>query len=107
MKNLEMIQKLSVLQCIYQVIVSSDGSIVGSRDDAAIDYAMKELSLTSNFAWNSAIVFSPFEAFKHVSIMDYSAKIKFKFILLNIAEMGGNRSNRRDIAKQIFQRTNC
>jgi len=107
MKNIEMIQKLSVLQCIYQMIASSDGNVVGSRDDRAIDLALKELELTTNFSWNMAIKIDPHEAFRQVSTISQTDKVKFKNLLLRIAEMGGNTQFRKNCATQIFQLTKC
>lgn len=69
-----MIQKLSVLQCIYQMIASSDGNVVDSRDDRAIDFARREIDLTTNFSWNMAIKIDPNEAFRQVSTISLSDK---------------------------------
>lgn len=102
-----MIQKLSVLQCIYQMIASSDGNVVGSRDDNAINLALRELDLTTNFSWNMAIQIDPNEAFRQVSSINQSDKLKFKSLLLRIAEMGGNTIFRKNCANQIFQLTSC
>lgn len=107
MKNIEMIQKLAVLQCIYQMIVSSDGNVLGSRDDGAINLALKELDLTTNFSWNMAIKIDPNEAFRQVSTINFSDKQKFKSLLAQIASMGGNTTFRKNCASQIFQLTGC
>ena len=37
MKTIEMIQKLSILHCMYQMIASADGAIDEERDQAAIE----------------------------------------------------------------------
>ena len=48
MKTIEMIQKLSILHCLYQMIASADGVIDEERDQAAIEIALSELDLPIN-----------------------------------------------------------
>jgi hypothetical protein len=106
MKNIEMIQKFSVLQCVYQMIASSDGAVVGNRDNQAIDYAISKLGLTSNFSWNTASNLNSNESFKHVVKLDFLQKQQFRSLLLTIAEMSANTVYRKNCAYQLFQLTN-
>jgi hypothetical protein len=105
MKNIEMMQKLAILQCIYQMIVSSDNEVVGWRDNKAIDFALSELGLTSNFSWNSAINLNPHECFKIVAQLDPMSKYQFRDLLYKIADMGGNTVYRKNCAQQLLQLT--
>ena len=83
MKNLELIQKLSILHCVYQVIASADGRVDEERDDAAIEYAIEELSL-SPYSWSSALQLNPYDCFTHVSGITDDEKKHFETLLLNI-----------------------
>jgi hypothetical protein len=103
MKNIAMIQKLAVLQCIYQMIASSDGSIESWRDNVAIDYALTTLGLTTNFSWNMAINLDPLESFKKVAQLDPLTQFEFRDLLYKIADMGGNTIYRKNCAQQILQ----
>jgi len=102
MKNLELIQKLSILHCVYQVIASADGSVDEERDDAAIDYALEELSL-SPYSWSSALQLNPYDCFTHVAGLDSETQQQFKAMLLKIADMGGNKAFRVTCAKHLFE----
>lgn len=107
MKNIEQIQKLSVLHCVYQTIASADGSIVEERDHAAIAFALSELGLTSDYSWNSALQMHPNDCFIHVSNLSYDNKQLFRVLLLKIADMGGNQLFRINCANHILQLANC
>lgn len=102
MKNLELIQKLSILHCVYQVIASADGSVVEERDNAAIDYAIEELSL-SPYSWSSALQLNPYDCFTHVAGLDNETQQQFKAMLLKIADMAGNKAFRVTCAKHLFE----
>lgn len=112
MKNLKPNEQLAVLQLVYQLIVSADGSINAQRDDSEISLALRALgydkALTMNYIgnalWNEAINFNPFEAFAIVSQLDGEAKQEFKKLLNTIAWSKGNRGNRIDIANQIYNK---
>ena len=88
------------------MIASSDGAVVGYRDDGAIDYAMSKLGLTSNFSWNTASNLNPHECFKHVAKLGIPEKQQFRSLLLTIADMGGNTVYRKNCAFQLFKLTN-
>jgi hypothetical protein len=103
MKSIEMIQKLSVLHCVYQTIASADGSIDAERDNEAIDFALSELGLGSAYSWNSALQLNPHDCFLHVSGLSDDDKRLFKTLLLTIAGMGGNKLFRTNCANHIFQ----
>ena len=102
-----MIQKLSVLHCVYQTIASADGSIVEERDNVAIQFALDELGLSSHYYWNSGMQMHPNDCFIHVSNLNEEDKILFRNLLLKIAEMGGNKLFRLNCAKHIIQLANC
>jgi hypothetical protein len=46
LKNIETIQKLSILHCVYQLIASADGSINEERDETSIALVLSELGLS-------------------------------------------------------------
>ena len=102
MENIEMNQKLAILQCVYQMIASSDGSVEPWRDNSAINYALNTLDLTSDFSWNVAIKLNPNESFKIVSKLNPLDQIEFRDLLYKIADMGGNTVYRRNCAQQIL-----
>ena len=102
-----MIQKLSVLHCVYQTIASADGSIVEERDNVAIEFALAELGLSSDYYWNSGIQMHPNDCFIHVSSLSTEDKLLFRNLLLRIAEMGGNKLFRINCAHHIIQLANC
>lgn len=103
MKDLEMIQKLSVLHCVYQMIASADGGIDEERDIAAINFALSELGLISVYLWDSALQLSPYDSFTHISTLTDDDKQVFKTLLLTITDMGGNTLFRINCAHHIFQ----
>lgn len=106
MKNIEMIQKISVLHCVYQMIASADGSIEDERDHPAIDFALSRLGLDSDYYWDSALQQNPHDCFSHVAGLSDDNKHLFKSLLLEIANMGGNAFLRNSCANHIFQMTN-
>jgi hypothetical protein len=103
MKSIEVIQKLSVLHCIYQMIASTDGNIDEDRDYDAISYALSELGLPSVYSWDSALQLHPDDCFRHLSSLSDDKKESFKTLLHTIAHMGGNESVRIICADSIFQ----
>jgi len=106
MKDIEMIQKLAVLHCVYQMIASADGSVDEGRDQAAIDFALSELGLTSSYSWNSALQLNTNDCFIHVSNLNNENKQLCRNLLLEIANMGGNTFFRTTCAKHILQLAN-
>jgi len=102
-----MIQKLSVLHCVYQTIASADGSIDDERDKVAIQFVLDELGLTSDYYWNSGMQMHPNDSFIHLSNLSKEEKLLFRNFLLSIAEMGGNRLFRINCANHIIQLANC
>lgn len=107
MKNLEMIQKISILHCVYQMIASADGSIEEERDRPAIDFALSELGLTSAYLWDSAVQQNPHDCFFHVAGLSDSDKQLFRSMMLEIANRGGDTFLRVSCANHIFQLANC
>jgi len=103
MKNLEMIHKLSVLHCVYQLIASADGSIDDERDKAAIDLTLSELGLTASYTWESSLQLNPHDCFFHVSGFSKQDKQLLHSLLFKIAEMGGSYKYRMTCAKHILQ----
>jgi hypothetical protein len=103
MKDLEMIQKLSILHCVYQTIASADGSIEQERDSDAIELALNELELTSIYSWDSALKLNPHDCFSHIFALDESNKQQFKALLNTISGMGGNKLFRTNCANHIVQ----
>ena len=102
-----MIQKLSVLHCVYQTIASADGSIEIDRDYDAIEFALSETGLSSDYYWNSALQMNPHDCFIHVSTLNDNDKQSFRNLLLRIAEMGGNKLFRINCANHIIQLASC
>ncbi len=102
MKNIEMIQKLSVLHCIYQVIASADGKIDEERDHKALELALSELDISS-YSWSSALQLNPHDCFTHINMLSDVDKRKFRGLLLRIVEMGGNVELRTICANSLFQ----
>lgn len=105
MKDIEMIQKLSVLHCLYQMIASADGAIDEERDQAAINVALSEVDLTFN-SWDRALRLNPHDCFIHLSSLNDDDKQLFTTLLLKIAEMGGNTFFRVSCANHILQLAN-
>ena len=105
MKTIEMIQKLSILHCLYQMIASADGVIDEERDQAAIEIALSESDLPIN-CWDRALRLNPHDCFIHVSTLNDDDNQQFKSLLLKIADMGGNNFFRVSCANHIFQLAN-
>jgi hypothetical protein len=105
MKNIEMIQKLSVLHCLYQMIASADGTIDEERDQVAINVALSEVDLPFN-SWDRALRLNPHDCFIHLSSLNDDDKQLFRNLLLKIAEMGGNTFFRISCANHILQLAN-
>lgn len=105
MKDIEMIQKLSILHCLYQMIASADGSIDEERDQPAIEIALSELELPLN-CWDRALRLNPHDCFIHLSSLNDDDKKLFKTLLLKIADMGGNTFFRVSCGQHIFQLAN-
>ena len=103
MKDIEMIQKLAILHCVYQMIASADGSIDEDRDAAAIDFALSELGLTSVYSWDSALQLNTNDCFIHASNLNDKEKLLFRELLLKIANMNGNVFFRTTCANHILQ----
>ena len=103
MKNLEMIQKLAILHCVYQTIASADGSLDSERDNKAIKLALTELGLPSIYSWDSALKLNPHDCFTHIIALDAAIKHQFKMLLNKIASMGGNELFRTNCANHIAQ----
>lgn len=102
MNELSLIQKLSVLHCVYQLIVSADGSIDEERDHEAVTLAVEQLGLTSS-AWSQAIRQNPHDCFFHVNTLSEEQKAGFKALLFEIVEMGGNREFRNTCAQHLIE----
>ena len=103
MKSIEMIQKLAILHCVYQLIASADGNIDEERDNTAIDLALSELGLTSVYSWDSALKLNPHDCFFHASTLNNDDKLSFRALLLKIASMGGNTTLRITCANHLIQ----
>lgn len=102
--DIDMKDKLAIIQLIYQLIISSDRQIVGSRDDRAIDLVLIALKC-SNEEWNFAIEnTNPYESFTRVSELPTNLKSQFLSLLEIVTFAGGNQREREDIARQIQQR---
>ena len=106
MKDIELIQKLSVLHCVFQLIASADGRIDEERDADAIKLALAALGLQSVHYWDMALQQNPHDSFIHVSTLDENDKTMFKNMMLTIAEMGGNTEFRESCAMHLFQLCN-
>jgi len=102
MKDIEMIQKMSILHCVYQMIASADGNIDEERDEPTIDIALSELELPFN-CWDRALRLNPHDCFIHLSTLNDYDKQSFRALLLKIANMGGNTFFRVSCADHIFQ----
>lgn len=102
MKNIEKIQKLSVLHCVYQMIASADGSIEEERDEAAISLALSEVDLAA-YSWHSALQLNPHDCFIHLHSLNDCDKEKFRVLLMRIAQMGGHEEFRISCANHLFQ----
>lgn len=98
-----MIQKLSILHCVYQTIASADGCVEPERDGEAIELALNELGLDSFYSWDSALKLNPHDCFFHINVLESVYKQQFKALLIKIAEMGGNRLFRLNCAEHIAQ----
>lgn len=103
MKDLEMIQKLSILHCVYQTIASADGNIEPERDNETIEFALTELGLTSVYSWDSALKLNPHDCFTHLFSLNETNKQQFKTLLSAVAGMGGNTLFRTNCANHIVQ----
>ena len=102
MTHLEMIHKLSVLHCAYQLIASADGAIDEERDYPAIELVLNNLNISIH-SWDSAMKMIPHDCFFHISTLSDNDKASFKTMMLQICEMGGNREFRINCAKSLFQ----
>ena len=100
--NIENDTKLAIMQCVYQMIVSSDGGIVAWRDNNAIDYVLSELGLSTKESWYTAIHLEPYECIDKVSKLDTFTQYQFKELIYKIAEMGGNTIFRKSCAQQLL-----
>lgn len=102
-----MIQKISILHCVYQMIASADGSIDEQRDRTAINFALSELGLTSGYLWDSALQQNPHDSFFHVAGLSDNDKLLFRSMMLDVANRGGDVFLRTSCAHHIFQLANC
>lgn len=103
MKDIELINKLSVLHCVFQLIASADGLIDEDRDVSAIKLALAEVGLQSVHYWDMALHQNPHDSFIHVSMLSESDKTLFKSLMLSITDMGGNTEFRKICAEHLFQ----
>lgn len=101
MKDLEMIQKLSVLHCILQVIASADGEYSEARDQEAIRLALVELDLPSGFSLNGALRLNPYDCFFHLSSLSDADREAFHKLMLSISGMAGNTAARTNCANYL------
>jgi hypothetical protein len=106
MKDIELIQKLSVLHCVFQLIASADGRIDEERDAAAIKLTLAALGLESVHYWDMALQQNPHDSFIHVSTLDENDKSSFRKVMLEVAVMGGNAEFRESCAMHLFQLCN-
>jgi len=103
MRELEQIQKLAVLHCVFQTIASAEGGIDEERDYEAISFALSELGFNSIYSWDAALKLDPHDSFIHIASLSESDKLKFRELLLTIANMGGNVDVRITCAQHLFQ----
>ncbi len=90
MKNLEMIQKLSVLHCVLQMIASVDGGFDEVRDQQAIELTLSELYLPVGFSLNSALRLNPYDCFIHLYSLSDQDREAFRSLMHKIAGMAGD-----------------
>jgi hypothetical protein len=107
MNELELIQKQSVLQCVYQIIASADGELNEKRDLKAIDYAMEQIGIDDDAIWSKALSLNCYDAFTHLSQIPAEDKKSLKTTLLKIANMGGDTLTRRTCAEHICHLVGC
>jgi hypothetical protein len=103
MRELEQIKKLAILHCVFQTIASADGGIDEVRDYEAISFALSELGLNSIYSWDAALKLDPHDSFIHIATLSDNDKLKFRELLLAIANMGGNVEVRKTCAQHLFQ----
>lgn len=103
MKELEQIKKLAVLHCVFQTIASAEGGIDEERDYEAISFALSELGLNSIYSWDAALRLDPHDSFIHIATLDENDKLKFRELLLAVANMGGNAEVRHTCVQHLFQ----
>ena len=101
-----MIQKMSILHCVYQMIISADESTDGVQYSESVETALIALDLPNN-AWENAIRLNTYDSFTHISGLKESEKILFKNLILKIANMGENSFLRVTCANHILQLSNC
>lgn len=102
----------AILQLTFQLIASANYGVFSEKDDPSIDVMMNKLGFSGplfanlgNAYWNDAMNMSPYEAFRIVSLFDESKKSAFKDAIIAVADKD-NSFLRRDIASQIFTKTN-
>ncbi|WP_243345351.1 hypothetical protein [Parabacteroides sp. FAFU027] len=102
MKDIEMIQKLSVLHCILQMIASADGGFNEERDQDAIDVTLKELDLPPGFSLNGALRLNPYDCFVHLNSLNDQDREAFHQLMHKIAGMAGDTEVRMNCANYLL-----
>lgn len=102
MKQLDHIQKLAVLHCVFQTIASADGNVDEERDFEAISLALESVGLQSIHMWDAALKLDPHDCFYHISTMSTENKETFKKLINSVVCMGGNEQLRRTCAGHLL-----
>lgn len=113
LSELNSIEQMAILQIVYQLVISSDGTINKIKDVGVIDFALSELGYDSkglnriqgNLLWNKAIDMNPYEAFNIATKLGDNYKQELKRVLMAVANNGANILNRLNVAKQILKIT--
>lgn len=102
MSHFSHIQQLSILHCVYQQIVSADGTLDEIRDFEAVSLALETVGL-SLYDWQLGVQQNPHDSFLHLHGLSDEHTSVFKNLLLQIAEMGGHREFRITCANHLFE----
>jgi len=107
MNNIDLVQKISILHCVFQTIASADGAWDEVRDEEVLEFVLGKLGLNSYSYWDKALQMNVYDCFVHLAALDTLHKQLFAELLMSVAQMGGNTVFRVNCAKHILQLSNC
>lgn len=106
LKDLNDSEKLAVIQCGYQIIMSANGNIISSADDDCINVILNSVcdnELHQNALWNDAIWTDPYNSFTMLRglLKDKELRCSFLRMITDLVDAKNNRG-RFNCAMQVL-----
>lgn len=106
LKDLKDNEKLAVIQCGYQIIMSANGNNISEADDDCIDAILNSVSdnkLIQHALWNKAIWTDPYTSFALLQslLVDKELRESFLKMMKTLIETKNNR-RRFNCATQVL-----